>query len=61
MSQTEWVWIYDERLYGELVHYGATYSLVRYEKMGHVWEEWLENDDFELRSERAFEYEQDSG
>lgn len=55
----EFVWIEEERTYGLLVHYGATHSLVRYESDGVEIEEWLENDDFEFRSERAFEYEQE--
>jgi hypothetical protein len=55
----ELVWIFEERTYGQLMHYGATHSLVRYESGGLDIEEWLENDEFELRSERAFEYEAD--
>lgn len=59
MSQVEWVWLYDEQAYGVVLKYGATHSLIRYESVGHIWEEWIENDDFEFRSERAIEYEQD--
>ena len=55
----EYVWIHHVKNYGVLVHYGAEYSLIRYDQDGLEIEEWLENDDFELRSERAFEYEQD--
>lgn len=55
----EYVWIFEERVYGVLLNYGAAVSLVRYESNGLEYEEWLDNDDFEFRSERAFEYEQD--
>jgi hypothetical protein len=55
----EYVWIFSERTYGQLLRYGATHSLVRYIDEEIEIEEWLENDDFEFRSERAFEYEQD--
>lgn len=55
----ELVWILEERVYGVLLSYGATHSLVKYESGGLDIEEWLENDEFELRSERAIEYEAD--
>ena len=56
----EWVWIHEERVYGELLNYGTYFSTVRYEKDGLLCEVLLENDEFELRSERAFDYEADT-
>lgn len=55
----EYVWIFSERNYGELLHYGAFCSFVRYESGGLQIEEWLNNDDFEIRQEHAIEYEQE--
>lgn len=54
----EWVWIFEERNYGQLLHYGAFYSKVRYLSGGLEIEEWLSNDDFEVREGRI-EYEQE--
>ena len=53
----EWVWIHEERVYGELINYGTYFSRVRYEKSGLEYEVLLENDEFEFRSERFFDYE----
>lgn len=55
---TEIVWIFEERTYGELLHLGAFYSLVRFVSHGLEYEEWLSNDDFEIREEHTVEHEE---
>jgi len=45
------VYLYEERVLGELVELGAHFSMIRYTYKGNDYEVLVENDDFVLLSE----------
>lgn len=58
--EPEVVWLIGHKRYAFLVHRGAYYSTVRWEEKGILYEEEVENNDYEFWSERAIEIEPDT-
>lgn len=55
----EVVWLKEQRRFGILVQWNAHYSIVSYREDGVDYEVEIENDDYDLWSERAIDYESD--
>ena len=54
MSNGEIVWIYSEKCYGEIIKYGAFYSLVAYTKDKTRFEVYLENEEFSVMEDVTY-------
>jgi hypothetical protein len=46
MSSGDLVWIVEDSVIGEVLSYGAQFSLVRWKSQGIIYEEYLENFEF---------------
>lgn len=57
--EPEVVWLFGRNRYAFLVHRGAYYSTVRWDEESILYEEEIENNDYEFWSERAIEFESD--
>jgi hypothetical protein len=51
MSSGDKIWIHSEKVYGEVISYGAHVSVVRYIKDKTVFETYLENEEFDIVEE----------